>query len=118
MLFLGTYIPKLRSNKDIQNIHINLLPLQVCRRLWQGCRLGVNTCPYPLISLFVIKYPSSYLFKPSFVDFLLLYTVFTVSVSTDTETCPQVCYKLYVGHIQTIHTALLPLQVCGRSWKG
>ena len=41
-----------------------------------------------------------------------------ISVLINPETCSQVWFQLYVGHIQTGHTDFLPPRVCGRSWWG
>ena len=73
----------------IQNGHIYLIYLQVYGRLWQGFRLGVQTCSDQLIALLDIKYPSISSFNPSFVDFWRMCISFTGSVFIDTETYPQ-----------------------------
>ena len=50
--------------------------------------------------------------------FLTCFFAFIGSVCIDTETCPWVLLKLSVGHIQTRRTDLIPLQICGRLWRG
>ena len=44
-----------------------------------------------------IKYPSSSLFKPSFVDCWLVCIIFIGSALMDTKTCPQVWLKIVSG---------------------
>ena len=74
----------------IQTGHTDLLHLQVCGRLWRGWRLGVQTCLLQLIALLDLKYPSSYLLEPYFVDCWLVCIIFIVSLFIDTETPPRV----------------------------
>ena len=70
----------------IQPIHTHSLPPQVCLRLWIGFQSGVKTC-----SLQFIYFPSSYSFKPSFVDFCIVFIIFIGSALINSETCPRVC---------------------------
>ena len=67
----------------IQTWHMDFLTLQVCRILWQGCRLGVQTCSIKLVAFLDIKYPSSSLLKPSFVYFWLVCIIFIGSSFID-----------------------------------
>ena len=50
--------------------------------------------------------------------FLTCLFVFIVSEFIDPENCFCGCSKLSGGNIQTGHTYLLPLEVCGCSWRG
>ena len=98
----------------IQTGHTYFLPPHVCGSLWQGCRLVVHTCPLQLIGFLDLKYPSNYLFKPSFVGCRLICIIFIGSESIYTETFTQVCYKVVSG--------MYPNQTCGFSspmglWK-
>ena len=63
---------------DVSKLYICiLLPLQAYGRLWRGWRLGVTARWHQLIDFIGIKYPLSYSRLPIFVDFWLLYIVFT-----------------------------------------
>ena len=75
----------------IQNGHTDLLPPQVCGRVWQGCRLGVQNCLLRLIALLDIKSPPCYLFKPSFGGCWIVCIIFIGSAFIDNKTCPRVC---------------------------
>ena len=81
----------------IQTGYTELLPLQVCKRLWQGLRLGFQTCSLQLIYLLDLKYPSSSPFKPYFVGFLFVCIIFIGSEFIDPETFPWVFKKIFSG---------------------
>ena len=78
----------------IQIIHTDLLPSQVCGRLWQRFQLGVQTCSHKLIDLLDLKYPLSYLCTPYFFCFRLVCIKFNGSLFIDTEIFPRVYLKI------------------------
>ena len=81
----------------IQIGHTDFLPPQVCGRSWQGCLLGVLTCLLQLIAFIDLKYPSSSSLKHYFVDFWPVCIIFIGSEFIDTETCPRVWLKIFIG---------------------
>ena len=70
---------------------MDLLPPQVCGRLWLGCRLVVCTCLHQLIALIFLKYPSISLLNNSFVDCLLVCIIFIRLAFIDSGIFPRVC---------------------------
>ena len=102
----------------IQTGHADLLPLQVCGRLWQGFRFGDYNCLLQLIDLLNLKSPLGSLFKTSFVDCWLVCIIFIYQRSFILKYFLRYDYKLSVARIQTVHMYLLYPQVCGRSWWG
>ena len=106
------------SVRRIQTGHTDLIPLQVCGRSWQECRLGVYTCLLQFISLLDIKSPSRY-----FSRLLLFIVDLCVSCLLDQRSLIlkivlECDLKLSVGNIQTEHTVFLPHEVCVRLLRG
>ena len=80
--------------------------------------MGVHTCQHQLISLLYLKHPSSYLFKPSLIDFILCLFRILDQCSLILKLVPKCIRKLCVGRIQIGQIALLLPQVFGRLWRG
>ena len=74
----------------IKTGRMDLLPPQVCGRSWQGFWLGVQNFLLQLIVFLDLKSPSSYLFKPHFVDCWLVCIIFIKSSFTEQNNCPRV----------------------------
>ena len=81
----------------IQTGHTDLLPPQFCGSSWQRGRLGVQNFSLQLIALFDLKPPSISSFRPYFFCCWLVCIIFIVSAFIDTETFPQVWFKIFIG---------------------
>ena len=68
-----------------------------CVRSWRGWQLGVQACLLQLVALLNLKYSSSSLFKPFFVDCWLVCFIFIGLAFIDPETCPQAWFQKVSG---------------------
>ena len=106
------------SVRHIQTQYTYLIPPQVCWRLWQGCRSGVQAYLHQFIAWLHLKHVSSYLFKTSFLDCWLICISFTGSALIFLILVWACVSKFSRRSIQTGHIDFIPLQVCGSSWRG